>query len=154
MQAPQKVFVACDHAGVSFKKNLIEALAKELPEISFEDLGCDSENSVDYPDYAQKVGREVVNQKARGILICGSGLGMCIAANKIDGVRAASAWDATSARLARQHNNANVLCLGARLTGFEVAHEASRVWLTTAFLGGRHERRVDGITQLEKGRTP
>src|SRR5687767_8434655 len=112
----QKIFVGSDHAGISLKKPLLEGLRKALPQLQFEDLGCHSEESVDYPDFAEQVGRKVAETKGRGILVCGSGLGMCIAANKVNGVRAASAWDATSARLARQHNDANVICLGARLT--------------------------------------
>jgi ribose 5-phosphate isomerase B len=145
----QKIYVGCDHAGIALKKPLLEGLRKALPHLQFEDLGCHSEESVDYPNYAEQVGRKVAETKGRGILVCGSGLGMCIAANKVNGVRAASAWDATSARLSRQHNDANIVCLGARLTGPEVALEAVKVWLTTEFEGGRHQRRVDLISKLE-----
>jgi len=149
MSSENKFFLGADHAGVGLKAFLLEKLRAEFPAMQFEDLGPNSEASVDYPDYAEKVGREVAKGGARGILICGSGLGMCISANKINGVRAVSGWDATSARLSRQHNNANVLCLGARLTGQEVALETCRVWIKTEFEGGRHQKRIDRITQLE-----
>lgn len=152
MPQSEKVFVGCDHAGFALKVPLLEGLKKDLPHLVFEDLGCVSETSVDYPDYAKLVADQVGAGKGRGILICGSGLGMCISANKVKGVRAVSGWDATSARLSRQHNDANVLCLGARLTGPEVALETARVWLTTEFQGGRHERRIDLIKKLEEGK--
>jgi ribose 5-phosphate isomerase B len=90
-----------------------------------------------------------VSRAARGILICGSGIGMAIAANKISGVRAAQVWDVTSAKLSRMHNDSNVVCFGARLSGFEVAADICRTWLSTPFAGGRHQKRVDGIGRLE-----
>ena len=149
MSSETKLFFGADHAGVGLKQVLLEKLRAEFPAMAFEDLGPASEASVDYPDFAEKVAREVVKHGARGVLICGSGLGMCISANKIDGIRAVSGWDATSARLSRQHNNANVLCLGARLLGVETALETCRVWIKTEFEGGRHQKRIDRITQLE-----
>ncbi len=144
-----QVFVGADHAGFALKQALLPILKKEFPNFQFEDLGTHSDESVDYPDFAEKVAREVASKSARGILICGSGIGMCIAANKIKGVRAASAWDATSARLSRQHNGSNIICIGARLTGQEVANEITRVWLKSEFEGGRHQKRIDRISQLE-----
>lgn len=143
------VYVGADHAGFSLKATLLPALQKEFPSLKFTDLGCPSEASVDYPDFAKLVAEKVA-AGARGILICGSGLGMCISANKVAGVRATSAWDITSARLSRMHNDSNVVCLGARLTGFQVALDAVKVWLTTEFEGGRHQGRLDKVTQLEK----
>ena len=149
MSSETKIFFGADHAGVGLKRLLLEKLRGEFPSILFDDVGPTTEASVDYPDFAEKVSLEVVKHNARGILICGSGLGMCVSANKINGIRAVSGWDFTSARLSRQHNNANVLCLGARLLGVEVALEICRVWITTEFEGGRHQKRIDRITQLE-----
>ena len=143
------VYVGSDHAGFSLKKALLPLLEKEFPEIKFEDLGCKDESSVDYPDYAKVVGEKVA-AGARGILICGSGLGICVSANKISGVRATNAWDVTSAKLARQHNDGNIICLGGRLTGVQVAFDAVSIWLRTPFEGGRHQGRIDKIKALEK----
>jgi len=143
------IFLGCDHAGISLKQALLAQLTSQFPDWKFEDCGTHGKESVDYPDFARRVAERVATEGARGILICGSGIGMSIAANKIIGIRAALAWDATSARLSRQHNDANILCLGERLTGIEVAAEAARVWLTTEFLEGRHRRRVDLIKGLE-----
>lgn len=152
MSDSDTIFIASDHAGFPLKKTLLEYLAKEMPSLRYEDLGPFDEMSVDYPDFAKSVAERVGNGKGRGILVCGSGIGMSIAANKIVGVRAAVVWDATSSRLSRQHNDANVLCLGARLTGPEVAMEIAKVWLSTAFQGGRHEKRILRIREIEKGK--
>ena len=146
-----KVFVGGDHAGYALKKQVLEHLSTAFPQMEFKDCGTDSEQSVDYPDYARKVADAVVKQSARGILICGSGIGVSIAANKVNGIRAALCSDSTSARLSREHNDANILCLGARLVGVEVALDVCRTWLTTAFQSGRHQRRVDLIRKLETG---
>ena len=151
MGQAETIFVASDHAGFSLKTAVLSTLKKEFPETRFQDFGPNSENSVDYPDFALKVAQEVGHGKGRGILICGSGLGMCVSANKINGVRATSAWDVTSARLARQHNDANVVCIGARLLGSETAMDAIRTFLKTPFEGGRHAGRVEKIRNLEKG---
>jgi ribose 5-phosphate isomerase B len=142
-----KVFIGADHAGLPLKKALVEQLKKEF---DLEDLGTYSEDSVHYPDFAKKVAERVANEKARGILVCGSGIGMSIAANKVPGIRAAMAWDVTSARLSRQHNDSNIVCMGARLIGPEVALEAARTWLTTEFQGGRHQVRIDLIGDMER----
>ena len=114
------------------------------------DFGCHSEDSVDYPDIAREVALSVARGEVdRGILICGTGIGMSIAANKIKGVRAAVGNELLSVRLAREHNNANVLTLGARIIGIEVAKEAVKVFLETQFLGGRHQRRIEKIGEME-----
>ncbi len=147
----QTIFIAADHAGVALKQLVLPVLRKEFPQHDIQDLGPNSEASVDYPDYAAKVAEEVSKGKGKGILICGSGIGMCISANKIRGVRAASAWDATSARLSRMHNDANITCIGARLLGSETALDAMRAFIQTPFEGGRHQGRVDKISNLEKG---
>lgn len=144
------VYLGSDHAGMVLKAALLKHLSETFPETQFEDLGPQGTSSVDYPDYAQKVSEKVAGHSgARGILVCGSGIGMSIAANKIPGIRAALVWDATSARLSRQHNDANVLCLGERLLGVEVALEAARVWMSTEFLAGRHSRRVELLAKLD-----
>lgn len=118
--------------------------------IEYIDLGCDCETSVDYPDYAIPVAEKVANGEVdRGILICGTGIGMAIAANKVKGVRCALCHDVYSARLTRQHNDSNVLAMGERVIGPGLAREIAEVWLTTAFEGGRHAKRVEKITQYE-----
>ena len=143
-----KIALASDHAGYEEKEKL-KPLLRELG-IDFEDLGTVSEDSVDYPDYAVKVARRVGNNEAElGLLVCGSGTGMAIAANKIPGVRAASAWSEESARLARQHNDANVLVLPARFVSEEDGLQILRTWLETAYEGGRHQKRVDKIEKEE-----
>jgi ribose 5-phosphate isomerase B len=147
----QIVYVGSDHAGFILKIQLLKKLGTEFTEVEFKDLGCDSESSVNYPDYAEKVARQVAAEKnGRGILICGSGLGMCIAANKIPGIRATSSWDVRSAHLSREHNDSNIICLGARLLTEEVALESVREWLKTPFAGGRHLQRVELIKKLEE----
>lgn len=144
------VFFGSDHAGFALKQTLLTRLATEFPDLRLVDVGPHGTDSVDYPDYARQVSEKVASESAAGILICGSGIGMSIAANKMPGIRAALCWDATSARLSREHNDANVLCLGERLTGVEVAFEAAKVWLRTAFLQGRHTRRVEMLAQMDK----
>ncbi|MBI2874123.1 MAG: ribose 5-phosphate isomerase B [Firmicutes bacterium] len=138
-----------DHAGYEFKEELKGYLAgKGIPH---QDLGCHSLDSVDYPDYALLVAEGVARgEYPTGILLCGTGLGMSIAANKVPGVRAAVCHDPVSARMARQHNDANVLALGMRITGPELALEIVRSWLGASFLGGRHARRVGRIREIEE----
>lgn len=147
-----KVWIASDHAGYSLKEEIYTKLSDELSGFDFENLGCASTASVDYPDFAAKVAERVAAGEGLGILVCGTGIGMSIAANKIPGVRAAVVSEPTAARLTKSHNDSNVLCLGARLVGPEVALECCRVWLKTSFEGGRHQRRVDAIRELEKRR--
>ena len=144
-----KIAIASDHAGFAEKERL-KPLLTELG-IQFEDLGTGSEASVDYPDYARKVGDEVRSGHVeQGLLVCGSGTGMAIAANKVPGVRAAVAWNEETARLAREHNDANVLALGARTTPNDQLPGIVRAWFAAKFDAGRHARRVEKITEIEK----
>lgn len=141
-----KVYVASDHAGFLFKSQLLENLKIRFKEtLTFEDLGVNDEKSVDYPDYADKVAQKVAKKEGLGILICGSGIGMCIRANRHKGVRAALVWDVPSTRLTRQHNDANIMCVGARLIPLGLALEMAQVFFTTNFEGGRHQGRVDKL---------
>src|ERR1700716_3823405 len=134
-----KIAIASDHAGYEEKERL-KPLLDELG-IEYEDLGTVSEESVDYPDYARKVAEEVAHGRVeQGLLVCGSGTGMAIAANKVPGVRAAVAWSEEIARLAREHNDANVLSLAARFTTFEETSKIVRAWFAAKFDGGRHAR--------------
>jgi ribose 5-phosphate isomerase B len=139
-----KVLIASDHAGLPLKKHLITDLGPEG--VEWIDLGAHDETSVDYPDYAKKLSEELLKHKADfGVLVCGSGQGMAMTANKFKGIRAAMAWDLPSAKLSREHNNANILCMGARLIPFGLASEITRTWLSTSFAGGRHEKRTNKI---------
>jgi len=144
-----KIALASDHAGYREKERL-KPLLLELG-LEIEDLGTISEDSVDYPDYARRVAEMVSRGEAeQGVLVCGSGTGMAITANKVAGVRAAVAWSEEVARLARQHNDANVLALGARTTAPEEIPRIVRAWFETRFEAGRHASRVQKIEQLEK----
>lgn len=146
-----RVALGADHAGVHLKNAVRSLLEKKGIEVR--DVGTTDDESVDYPDFAETVGRAVVSGEADlGILVCGTGLGMAIAANKIAGVRAASVTDLDSARLAREHNDANVLALGARVTAPDRALEIVETFLDTPFAGGRHQRRLEKITAIENGR--
>lgn len=138
------IAVAADHAGFALKSVLIEDLKSQGYEVL--DLGTHSAESVDYPDFGRALAEAVVGGKAeRGIVVCGTGIGIGIAANRVPGARAAVCHDQTSARLAREHNDANILALGARLVGTEVAKDCAKTFLTTAFEGGRHARRVEKL---------
>lgn len=142
-----KIALAADHAGFEEK----EKIKKTLDELGVEyiDMGTNSADSVDYPDFARKVGAAVADGEVdQGLLLCGSGTGMAISANKVHGVRAAVAWNADIARLAREHNNANVLALPARFTSSVEMERIVRAWFAADFEGGRHERRVDKIEKL------
>src|SRR6185436_15035948 len=144
-----KIALGADHAGYEEK----EKLKKTLDElgVEYEDFGTNSCDSVDYPDYAQKVGAAVASGAVeQGILVCGSGIGIAIAANKIHGVRAAQAWNEQTARLAREHNDANVLSIGARVLPEEEIPKIVKAWFDAKFEGGRHARRVEKISDLEK----
>ena len=146
---PRKIVIGSDHAGFEEKKRAaseLEALGVEV-----DDKGTFSDESVDYPDYAAAVGRAVASGEAdQGVLICGSGIGVAIAANKIHGVRAAVCWNEETARLAREHNDANVLCIGARFLGPDEAARIIRTFLETDFAGGRHARRVEKLKELDE----
>ena len=142
------IAVGSDHAGYTLKQRL----AAELRTLGHEvlDLGAHDADRVDYPDFGAAVGRAVAGAEADlGVCVCGSGIGIAMAANKVPGVRAAPVHDATSARLARQHNDANVLCLGERLLDPDVASEAVRAWLDAEFEGGRHVGRVAKLAELD-----
>jgi len=142
-----KLAIGADHAGYYLKERVKEFLKSK--NIDFKDYGTFKIESCDYPEYAYKVGQAVVNGEADlGILICGTGIGMSITANKIKGIRAALVYDEQTAKLSRQHNDANVLCLGGRLTPEEEAKKIVDVWLNTSFEGGRHEKRIKLISQL------
>ena len=143
-----KIAIGSDHRGVDTKRRLTANLRAMGHEVI--DLGVDGSESVDYPDYAYAVGSRVgAGEAERGVLICGTGLGMCIAANKVNGVRAASCHDSFSAEMSRRHNDANVLCLSADLLGEELIERLVRVWMETPFEGGRHARRVEKIAKIE-----
>ena len=144
-----KIAIAADHAGFALKEKLRQRLAGEGHEVV--DFGTGSAESCDYPDFAQPVAREVGQGRMdRGILVCSTGIGMAMAANKVDGVRAAPAVSEDEVRLTREHNDANVLTIGARYFDEEHAAGLVHIFLDTAFSGGRHSRRVAKISQLEK----
>ncbi|NPA33388.1 MAG: ribose 5-phosphate isomerase B [Chlorobi bacterium] len=142
-----KVYLASDHAGFPLKMGIIDYLKRN--NIEFEDLGTDGIDSVDYPDYARKLALALKDDPSGlGIAICGSGNGICISMNKFPHIRGALCWNEELALLARAHNNANVLCLSGWFVPVYTAHKIVKVFLETEFEGGRHQRRVDKITQL------
>ena len=144
-----KIAIAADHAGFALKEQLRRKLAEDGHEVI--DFGTNSAESCDYPDFAQPVAREVAQGRSdRGILVCSTGIGMAMAANKVDGVRAAPAESEDEVRLTREHNDANVLTLGARYLDPARAIDLVHIFLGTEFAGGRHARRVAKIAQLEK----
>jgi ribose 5-phosphate isomerase B len=145
-----KIALGSDHAGFELKDKIKSHL--EANGVTVDDKGTHSTASVDYPDYAQKVGEEVVSKQADlGILVCGSGIGMSIAANKIHGIRAANVHDEAEAQLSREHNDANVLAIGARMLDEKTAFNIVDRWLTTPFSGGeRHMRRIEKVAELEE----
>jgi ribose 5-phosphate isomerase B len=144
-----KISIGADHAGFELKQQIKQVLERQGAEI--DDQGTFSVESVDYPDFARKVGMEVASKRADcGILVCGSGIGMAMAANKVAGVRAANVTSEQEARLSREHNDANVLTLGARILEKEQALGIVQVWLHTAFAGGRHQRRIEKIAEIEQ----
>lgn len=138
----------CDHGGFDYKKNVIDHLTSVGYTVI--DCGCNSTESVDYPIYADAVCNTITEGKAElGILICGTGIGMSIAANKHKGIRAAACENTFSARATREHNNSNVLCLGARVIGVGLALDMIDLFVSTEFAGGRHQRRVDMLNALD-----
>ncbi|MCL4425452.1 MAG: ribose 5-phosphate isomerase B [Firmicutes bacterium] len=144
-----KVALGADHGGYALKEYVKKVLAEDS--VEFHDFGTFSEDSVDYPDYAQKVAEEVAaGNFERGILICGTGIGMEIAANKVPGVRAALVHDVYSAQATRQHNDANILTMGGRVIGPALAGAIVKAWLSSRFEGGRHARRLEKIRALER----
>lgn len=144
-----KIVVGNDHRGVEIKHRVVALLAELGHEVT--DLGANVATAVDYPDYAIPVAESVGSGRAdRGVLICATGHGMCIAANKVNGVRAANCRDLIDAEFSRRHNDANVICLSADLIGEALIERMIRVWLTTDFEAGRHARRLEKIATLEK----
>jgi ribose 5-phosphate isomerase B len=144
-----KIVVAADHVGFALKEQVIEYLKTKGLEV--EDYGTSSAEPVDYPDYAEKVAAQVAAKQADGgVLLCGTGIGMMLAANKFPGIRAVAANDTISARMAREHNDANILTLGSRMIGAAAMRQIVDTWLSTPFAGGRHERRLQKIESLDQ----
>ena len=143
-----KIVVGSDHAAYELKEAIKEKLTKEGHEVI--DVGCDSTESVDYPKYGHAVGRTVASGEAeRGIAVCGSGIGISIACNKVPGIRAALCTSVEMAEMCRRHNNANVVCMGARMISQELAFDIIDTWMTTDFEGGKHLRRINEIEDLD-----
>ncbi len=141
--------IGSDHGGYTLKEHLKEYLEKKGYEVK--DFGAYTPDSIDYPDVAKPVCDSVVSGECEcAILVCGTGIGMSIAANKVKGIRAAHVTDSFSARMTKEHNNANVICLGERITGVEIANDIVNAYLNAEFAGGRHENRVNKIMNLEK----
>lgn len=145
-----KIALGADHAGFELKQKVRTMLERQGHDVT--DEGTVSTESVDYPDFARKVAHDVAEGRAEfGVLVCGSGIGMAITANKVAGVRAANVCNSVEAQLSREHNNANVVAIGARFMDEKRAEEIISTFLKTGFAGGRHERRVEKIAQIEKG---
>lgn len=146
-----RIAIGSDHRGYETKRRLVPIVQQLGHEIV--DMGTDGSSSVDYPDFAFQVAQAVSESRVdRGVLICGTSIGMCIAANKVKGVRAAPCHDSITAEMSRRHNDANVLCLSADLLGDELIARMVRIWLETEFEGGRHARRVEKITRFENSK--
>jgi ribose 5-phosphate isomerase B len=146
-----KVAIASDHGGVNIREE-IKSLMDEIG-IQYDDFGCECDTSVDYPDFALPVAQKVANgEYDRGILICGTGIGMSIAANKVNGIRCALVHDVFSAKATRQHNDSNMLAMGERVIGPGLAREVALAWLETEFEGGRHANRIGKISDYEKSK--
>jgi ribose 5-phosphate isomerase B len=147
------IALGADHAGFELKEKIKKYLVGKG--VGVDDRGTNSSESVDYPDYAGAVGAEVINKRAdRGILVCGTGIGMAIAANKVPGVRAANAHNESEAQIIREHNDVNVLTLGGRVLDESTAFKIIDKWLSTPFSGGRHARRVEKISEIERVEVP
>lgn len=146
-QSKRKYLIASDHAGFSRK----EEIKKAFPDVTWEDLGTSSEDSVDYPDYADRVAKRITADGGFGVLICGSGQGMAMRANRYPKIRAALCWNAEVAKLSREHNDANILCMGSRVIDLETAKQVTSAFIQTEFAGGRHQQRVSklGVPQDE-----
>ena len=143
-----KIVIGSDHAAYELKEAIKEKLISEGHEVI--DVGCDSTESVDYPKYGHAVGRTVASGEAeRGIAVCGSGIGISIACNKVPGIRAALCTSVEMAEMCRRHNNANVVCMGARMISQELAFDIIDKWMTTDFEGGKHLRRINEIEDLD-----
>lgn len=141
--------IASDHGGLQMKEQILAYLSARGIEVR--DLGTDNGDSVDYPDFGEKVARAIAKGEAeKGILVCGTGIGMSIVANKFPGVRAALVWDDFTAQMSKEHNNANIIVLGGRVQTPEAACRMVGIWLDTGFEGGRHQQRLDKIAQIEQ----
>ncbi len=146
-----RIALGCDHGGFELKE-YVKAYLETRADVEVVDLGTFSPEPVDYPEYAARVAHAILNGEAeRGILLCGTGIGISISANKFKGIRAALCHDAYTARLSRLHNDANILAMGGRTTGKEVAVDMVNIWLETPFEGGRHQRRLNKIRAIELG---
>ena len=144
-----KIALACDHVALTLKSQIM-GLLDEMG-ISYEDFGTYASERTDYPLYAARAAHAVADGKCdRGIILCGTGVGMSIAANKVDGIRCVVCSDCFSAKLSREHNDTNMLALGARVVGSELAKMIARIWLETSYEGGRHQHRLDMISALER----
>ena len=144
-----RIAIGSDHRGYNVKAKIIELVSRLGHEVS--DEGCDGTESVDYPDIATVVARKVSQAEVeRGILICGTGIGMCIAANKFPGVRAAPCHDDLTAEMSRRHNDLNILCLSADMLGEKLIDRMVEIWLNTQFEGGRHARRIEKLSEMER----
>ncbi len=144
-----KIVIGCDQGALELKEHVKEVL-KEFKDLEVEDVGTYTTDSIDYPDIAERICAKITSGQAeRGIALCGTGIGISIACNKVKGIRAALCHNVFTARMSRQHNNANVLAMGGRDISFGPASEIVRVWITEEFLGGRHERRVNKIMAIE-----
>ena len=139
------IIIGSDHGGFRLKQDIVEHLKVSGYEV--DDAGCYNSESCDYPDIAKKVVEKVLKTNGRGILVCGTGIGMSITANRYKGIRASHCTDTFSARMTRMHNNSNILCLGERITGKGLALDIVDIWLKTEFEGGRHQRRIDLIEE-------
>lgn len=143
-----KVILASDHGGITIRQEIANLL--DEMNIQYEDIGCDCEGSVDYPDYAIPAAERVAKGEFdRGILICGTGIGMSISANKVKGIRCALVHDIFTAKVTKEHNDSNMLAMGERVIGPGLAREIAKTWLEAEFEGGRHEKRVGKITSYE-----
>jgi ribose 5-phosphate isomerase B len=144
-----KIVIGCDHGGFELKEVIKKFLSNEM-KVTPDDVGTFSNDSVDYPDIGIKVAKKVQSGEfERGILICGTGIGMSIVANRFPKIRAALCHDTYTARMSREHNNSNILAIGGRITEENLAKEIVRIWLASKFQGGRHQRRLDEITDME-----
>jgi ribose 5-phosphate isomerase B len=140
--------IASDHGGFDLKENIVSFLSELGYELS--NMGPDNSNSVDYPDYALKIAQAITKNKvSRGIVICGTGIGMSIVVNRFPGIRGSLCSDVFTAKLSREHNDSNILIMGGRVVGHGLAKEIVKVWLNTPFEGGRHQKRLDKINQLD-----
>lgn len=145
-----KIAIGCDHGGISLKDSVIKAITDNGHEVL--DFGTYNTESCDYPDYAYRVAQSVLSGEAqRGILLCGTGIGMSIAANKVKGIRCGHVTDVFSAQMTAEHNNANIIAMGGRITDAETAYQIVTIYLAGKFAGGRHQNRLDKVTKLENG---